>query len=179
MNSPPLDHQMDRMSLAAGGGSYKTSTTGAGPSVSKQYTAGGHKPFIPGASSSSSASSNNPAGRPGTGTTSTSFFGAGVKSGVASSSSSMAVDRGVLGRVGTGVAANMQPGSSNASKTGMDGKTTINRIATTTSSANGSVRSVPTVDVGRYDGGLERDERKGRRTGEGSDLLSVDSAASG
>lgn len=189
MASQDLDTKLDRLSIAAG-----SASSSANPNrISKQYAPGGsqNKPFIPG----SGMASGSRIGMGG----STSYFGsaAGPASGHGAGSSANGAagaapvikqERGPLTRVGGGVTniptsmSGAGYGSANGRLGGGMGerKPSVDRlnaqIAANKAAGGGGV---PMVDVGRYDGGLERDERKGRRTGEGSELLNVDSAAGG
>lgn len=124
-----------------------------------------------------------------------SYFGgggagpAGSSSGTKTTTGSNGHDRGPLSRLGA--VANMQSvgGSASGAGTGkLDRKISTDRLnsqvsagsaGSTQTSSRGAAGGVPTVDVGRYDGGLERDERKGRRTMDASDSLNLDSALAG
>ncbi|CAO1619729.1 unnamed protein product [Parajaminaea phylloscopi] len=170
-----LEHRVEGMTLAS-------SMSKQGPHVNKHYVVksgtASHKPFIPG-------SGNGSTHRAGT-ASSTSYF-ASSAAGPSGTSGSMTHsgskyapgtgERGPLSRVGT----NNVP-SSSSSAAGLVRKPSVDKLSHQAVTAAASARAhggVPAVDVGRYDGGLERDERKGRRTGDHSDVLNVDSAASG
>lgn len=193
-----LDVGLGRMSLA----SKPSASTSAPSRVSKQYLHG--SAATSGASSSmastqqqqqqqrsflpSSAGAGAGAGsRAGGGM---SYFGGGGPGGSSSTTKTTTgtgQDRGPLSRLGA--VANMQSVSGSASGTGkLDRKMSTDRLnaqvsagsaGSTQASSRGAAGGVPTVDVGRYDGGLERDERKGRRTMDASDSLNLDSALAG
>jgi aurora kinase len=121
-----------------------------------------------------------------------SYFGGGGPGGSSSTTKTAGgagQDRGPLSRLGA--VANMQSVSGSASGAGtgkLDRKMSTDRLnaqvsagsaGSTQAGSRGAAGGVPTVDVGRYDGGLERDERKGRRTMDASDSLNLDSALAG
>lgn len=70
-------------------------------------------------------------------------------------------------------------GITNTAQAGVIRKASIDKMSSVTAAKVMAPPSAPQVDVGRYDGGLERDERKGRRTGDHPDVLNIDSAAAG
>lgn len=189
-----LDVGLGRMSLA----SKPSASTSAPSRVSKQYQ---HGSTTAGTSSSSMASSQQQQQRSflpssaGAGAGSRagggmSYFGGGGPAGSSSTAKTTggtAQDRGPLSRLGA--VANMQSVNGSGSGTGkLDRKMSTDRLNSQVSagsagsaqpSSRGAAGGVPTVDVGRYDGGLERDERKGRRTMDASDSLNLDSALAG
>ncbi|CAO1616145.1 unnamed protein product [Sympodiomycopsis kandeliae] len=161
MHRSELDSRLDKLSLAAQQSQSSSLQSGT---TSKQYAGSQHRPFMPG--SGSVAGSTNRTSRIGGNTTTSS------------------TERGPLTRV-QGIT-NLP--SSNSShqlnhKGSADKMSSTSRMvsnAAVTKPPSSTSKALPSVDVGKYDGGLERDERKGRRTGQGaSELLNVDSAAPG
>ncbi|PWN22876.1 kinase-like protein [Microstroma glucosiphilum] len=189
-----LDVGLGRMSLAS-----KPSASSAPSRISKQYLHGSttsttsssqqqqqqqQRSFLP---SSAGAAAGSRAGG------GMSYFGSGATGSSSSTKTTGGTgtgqDRGPLNRLGA--VANMQSVGTSASASGtgkLDRKMSTDRLnsqvsAGSAGSTQASSRSVaggvPTVDVGRYDGGLERDERRGRRTMDASDSLNLDSALAG
>lgn len=174
--SRELEHRIDGLSLASGSGANNTTNHGGAASAvnrtSKQYVvkAGGssHKPFIPGSGAATGIRS--------IAASSTSYF-TGSTGGPSGTSSVNAVkiggasgERGPLTRVGN----NHLPSSTSLTH-GLGKKPSVDKL----NQRQRAAPTIPSVDVGRYDGGLERDERKGRRTGDHSEVLDVDSATGG
>lgn len=178
-----LEHRIDSLSIAHGesksngrvgkqvGGNSSTITSAS--TMAANVIGQNNKPFIPGASS-------GPSGRPGMSTSTSYFSGSTGSAGIGSVKGSHGADRGPLARVGNNTL------SSHPSTAALGRKPSVDKLShqagpsskamsTATAASNG----VPCVDVGRYDGGLERDERKGRRTGDHPDVLNIDSAAGG
>lgn len=155
-----IDSRLDRLSI--------TAQQQNASRMSKQYgTGAGQRPFMPGSGAAGAASSAaNRTSRIG-GTNST-------------ASSSSASSSKPLSRMAPGIANVPSSSSSHAlSSSSKAGGVGVVRTAPTAPGPKGEGKALPKVDVGTYDGGLERDERKGRRTGQGSELLDVDSAATG
>lgn len=170
-----LDGRLEGLNIANGASSKPKpvgssaasgSSSSAANRMSRQYNVPSqmNKPFIPGARNPLSA-------------TSTSYFGSGSTAAVGGSSSGKSQTRVVGGGI-----TNLPPSSTGAGANLLR-KPSIDKLNAQSGSVNGSSRppaaSVPMIDVGRYDGGLERDERKGRRTGDHPDVLNIDSAAGG
>lgn len=126
---------------------------------------------MPGAGTSSSA--NGAANR-------TSRIGGASSSTTSAAAAKTSSDRGPLNRVAPAITnlPSHKTGSTSSGNKVPSGSSSKGNEPTGPASSG---KTVPHVDVGTYDGGLERDERKGRRrTGQDvSDLLDVDSAAGG
>lgn len=171
-----LDGRLEGLNIAngasskpkpTGSSSASGSSSGAANRMSRQYNVPSqmNKPFIPGARNPLSA-------------TSTSYFGSASTAAVGGSSTGKSQTRVVGGGI-----TNLPPSSTGAGANLLR-KPSIDKLNAQSGSVNGGssrppAASVPTIDVGRYDGGLERDERKGRRTGDHPDILNIDSAAGG